>query len=309
MNKNVICGIICCTSPCLFAGSTGFASVDDDIYLSNGTTYAFGSVVILGTFTTPPTSTTTYANSVGNFTELSRVTITNSGGFPTYSGSYTTSAADAGKQVYQWLLNTNPTTTTPTQQALFTSPTWTLTGGSGADVKQLKLNTGTPVLGTKTVVSNIPRITLANITVAPISTWRSGQFTSLELNNPALQATVWGDNADPDGDGIRNFLEFAFGTQAKVSNGPSRLPTSTVSAGALKMSYKRPTGGVSGVTYAVEYKNNVELVTGDTGWTPAVLNTHYTQTITPNGDGTETVGITFSTPVSGKAFARIAITY
>ncbi len=148
------------------AGSTGFASVDDDIFLSNGTTYAFGSVVLLGTFASAPTSNVTFSSAVGNFTELSRATITSSGGFPTFSGSYTTAAADAGKQVYMWILN-NSVAANATQQALFQNVAWTLTGGGGAEVKQLQIHDGTPVVGTKTTVAGIPTIKLASAVPEP----------------------------------------------------------------------------------------------------------------------------------------------
>ncbi len=42
--------------------------------------------------------------------------------------------------------------------------------------------------------------------------WRSGFFTPEQLADPGLEATLWGDDADPDGDGWSNFLEYAMGT-------------------------------------------------------------------------------------------------
>jgi hypothetical protein len=40
--------------------------------------------------------------------------------------------------------------------------------------------------------------------------WRRGQFSVTTRNNPALESTLWGNLADPDGDGMPNLLEYAF---------------------------------------------------------------------------------------------------
>lgn len=46
----------------------------------------------------------------------------------------------------------------------------------------------------------------------PVETWRTVHFTSAQLNNPSLEATVWGLTADVDQDGLNNDAEFALGT-------------------------------------------------------------------------------------------------
>ncbi|MES2477061.1 MAG: GDSL-type esterase/lipase family protein [Verrucomicrobiota bacterium] len=46
--------------------------------------------------------------------------------------------------------------------------------------------------------------------------WRSGHFTTEELANPALEATLWGPTADADGDSRLNLLEYANGTDPRV---------------------------------------------------------------------------------------------
>lgn len=40
--------------------------------------------------------------------------------------------------------------------------------------------------------------------------WRNGFFGAGDLEDPALEGTVWGAEADPDGDGVVNLLEYAF---------------------------------------------------------------------------------------------------
>jgi hypothetical protein len=43
-----------------------------------------------------------------------------------------------------------------------------------------------------------------------LSSWRARFFPAAQLDNPALERSVWGAEADPDGDGIVNLLEYAF---------------------------------------------------------------------------------------------------
>ena len=56
------------------------------------------------------------------------------------------------------------------------------------------------------------------IASAPVQTWRSGYFTPAELANAGLEFSLWGPNADPDMDGRSNLLEYATGSNPRVSD-------------------------------------------------------------------------------------------
>ena len=55
-------------------------------------------------------------------------------------------------------------------------------------------------------------IALSKPAPSPYRTWLSGHFSEAEIGNPANEATLWGELADPDLDGLLNLLEFARGT-------------------------------------------------------------------------------------------------
>jgi hypothetical protein len=49
-----------------------------------------------------------------------------------------------------------------------------------------------------------------------IATWRRAHFTISELADPAQESSRWGIDADPDGDGAGNLLEYAFGLDPRT---------------------------------------------------------------------------------------------
>jgi phosphodiesterase/alkaline phosphatase D-like protein len=57
--------------------------------------------------------------------------------------------------------------------------------------------------------------------------WRALYFTPAELANPALEATLWGDAADPDHDDLSNGEEFLFQGNPRVAS-PDLLPFGSV---------------------------------------------------------------------------------
>jgi hypothetical protein len=88
--------------------------------------------------------------------------------------------------------------------------------------------------------------------VAPFEAWRQSYFTAEQLTNAAISDAT----ADPDHDGLLNWMERAAGTDP--TNAVSRLalsaPTNTpISAGQLVVCWQ----SVSGRTYAVMMATNL----------------------------------------------------
>ncbi len=63
---------------------------------------------------------------------------------------------------------------------------------------------------------------------ASISEWRTAYFKAVEVADPAKEATVWGDLADPDQDAVPNVYEYAMGTHPLQSASKPRFSCSIV---------------------------------------------------------------------------------
>ena len=94
-------------------------------------------------------------------------------------------------------------------------------------------------------------------------------------------AAIIGPLADPDFDGVNNFLEHALGTNATLASSaalPISLWRNVSGTDYLALQVRRPIGRI-GITYSAE------VSTDHATWTGAVQD----GTVTNNGDGTETV--------------------
>ena len=76
--------------------------------------------------------------------------------------------------------------------------------------------------------------------------WVHSRFTDAQLADPALEATVWGSNADPDGDGTINLFERALGTNPNAAGEGAQgvLGCETTAGGALDLTFRRQPGEV-----------------------------------------------------------------
>lgn len=131
--------------------------------------------------------------------------------------------------------------------------------------------------------------------VTPLATWRQINFGS------AANSGNSADDADPDHDGLLNIFEYAFNTNPNVSNAP---PVSFSLVGDhLRLTFNRTRPAPPDLTYLFEV--TTDLVNGPWQSGPSFT----TQSITDNGNGTETVVVTDTTTVSTSAahYLRIRI--
>lgn len=182
----------------------------------------------------------------------------------------------------------------------------TLGGGTTLGTYVIASYTGT-LTGTFDTVTGLPGgYTLNyNATAKRIEiTNGTNAYGSWEAANGITGA---GGDADSDGDGIRNGIEFVIGgdPSGPDSNSNSKKPTSTVDATYLNVTFRRTQDSLS-YDPAIEYGNNL------TGWTTAQNAVNgVIITVTPNIEpGVDSVLVKIPRSLAGgqKFFARLKVT-
>lgn len=104
--------------------------------------------------------------------------------------------------------------------------------------------------------------------VVPNSTanWRRFRFGSA-VDNAALQATVWGSNADPDRDGRVNLLEYALGSDPNAADSSGDI-TGTSALGTRTLTFTRRPEDLD-LTYILEVSSSLSLA----GWQEVARST------------------------------------
>jgi hypothetical protein len=148
----------------------------------------------------------------------------------------------------------------------------------------------------QTLDTNRPLFTLpVSLDITPIATWRQTYFGTAQNSGNAA------NNANPANDGIPNICAYAFGLDPLVSN-PD--PISTKQAGDyLEVIFKRPNPAPTDISYVPEVTSNLASGLWSSG--PGCAS----QTVTNNGNGTETVTVTDLAPINSTPmhFMQIAI--
>src|SRR5439155_873263 len=85
--------------------------------------------------------------------------------------------------------------------------------GSDSVTVTINDNGNTGLGGAMSATTVVPVTVVGN----SLDTWRTQAFSYADLSDPTKQATVWGDKADPDGDGRDNLFEYALGLDPNKS--------------------------------------------------------------------------------------------
>jgi hypothetical protein len=129
--------------------------------------------------------------------------------------------------------------------------------------------------------------------------WRYEHFTTAEVGNAATA----GATANPDGDGLDNFTEYAFGRNPKVNDGAPLSEVSSVTTGNdkyLAITFRRQKLEAD-LTYVVEVSDDV----GSAVWTPVDLPVGSPVDL---GNGIERVTYRDFQPMSGEPrFIRVTV--
>lgn len=128
---------------------------------------------------------------------------------------------------------------------------------------------------------------IIRVSVDPLAQWRLANFPG-SAPNPATESTVWGDDADPDRDGLKNLMEYYAGTNPNVFQLASATPAAagvpavgTVVVSGQRypsLTYSRRISAGSGI-------NGIpEISTSLTGWSSAGFVDHGSAVPIPGGE-------------------------
>ena len=150
-------------------------------------------------------------------------------------------------------------------------------------------NTGSSTFNVTVVISLPPTYAL----------WKQASFTPAEQADPAIS----GANADPDGDGLSNLMEYAFGLDPKVAD-PAALPAVSMQNGALTLTYTR-LHDAGDLTYAVEASDDLISWSSGTGLAPATQEL----SVTPLDLTRDSVVVCDNAPINSasRRFLRLKI--
>ena len=136
--------------------------------------------------------------------------------------------------------------------------------------------------------------------VTPLEGWRQAKFTPAELMDISLS----GNEADFESDGFTNLMEYALGTDPKMSVAPEFLPAlfyeTFNNQQYLALRYRRPQNGRPGLNYIVQVGPNLGTWNSGPGFTTE-------SSIIPNADGTEIVTVRSNTPATSQPTSYIRL--
>lgn len=184
-----------------------------------------------------------------------------------------------------------------------------IAGGVNSVSIQMPFANHTSVVGARIDVAS-QFAELGGPMLTPLQQWRQDYFQITENSGAAA------DDADHDGDGLSNLVEYAMGTHPSSpagSDGTSARPASSIVDGRLAFSFSIPGSPPVALTYQVQVSSDLVQWTtlatkvGTQAW---VWNAGGTSRITtaPSGDRSQ-VTVADSAAVGGKRLMRLKVSY
>ncbi len=150
-------------------------------------------------------------------------------------------------------------------------------------------------------------LTITNIT-PPLSSYATWKLAHFGVN--ATNSVVAGDNADPDGDGVPNILEYAFGTDPMTANTTHPLLGIAIS-NHFNLQFNRNLSATD-LTYSAAANfgfpgiwSNLATYLPGTGWTTNTPGSTVTESGTNGSPPNQTVGVIITDPVDPATTNRI----
>jgi hypothetical protein len=230
---------------------------------------------------TPPNLTQSVASNSPPL--ILSLAITNSGGLPlAYSISVT-----GANTAWLSLSSTND----------YVSKTSTQIVQLGFDPAGLPAGTynATLTVNTSDLLLSATNFPISFTILSPLNAWRLANFGTAQNSGNAA------DTADPDHDGLINILEYAFNTDPNL---PNASPISAAVVGNhLTITFKRTHPAPADLSYTPQVAAELTSVVWNSG--PVFTS----QTVTDNGDGTETVVVTDNASIDSAPthFLRVLI--
>lgn len=147
---------------------------------------------------------------------------------------------------------------------------------------------------------SLPATATLTLTDLPTDAWRFTNFSAAELTNSSIS----GDNADPDADGIPNLIERRLLLNPRIPSLLNRLPSPVISAGRLRISYRRAKG-LTDLVDTVEVTGNL---VNSSSWSSAPADVQLVPPVLDHGDGTETLTFEDQAAAGTPRFMRLKVT-
>jgi hypothetical protein len=128
----------------------------------------------------------------------------------------------------------------------FHAPQATTVSGiySNGVLQQLEVTPSTRVNDVVLMLTNVPVLAAGSATVTGYDAWRLSHYAGQDLADPGL----WAPEADPDGDGLPNLIEYLLAGMDPAVPNPMPLPTTIQTAGQdyLQMQLLKNPQAISG---------------------------------------------------------------